>query len=46
MIVWVSMMLLENVMALVNSMGTIKIVEIVRSGALGISRGKDSLEIK
>ena len=36
----------EKVLAFVNSMGTIKIVEIVRSGALGISRGKDSLEIK
>jgi len=36
----------EKILAFVNSMGTIKIVEIVRSGALGISRGKDSLEIK
>lgn len=35
----------EKMLAFVNSMGTIKIVEIVRSGALGISRGKDSLEI-
>ena len=35
----------EKILAFVNSMGTIKIVEIVRSGALGISRGKDSLEI-
>ena len=36
----------EKILAFVNSMGAIKIVEIVRSGALGISRGKDSLEIK
>jgi|TARA_B100001996_G_scaffold12496_1_gene10482 acetolactate synthase-1/3 small subunit len=36
----------EKILAFVNSMGTIKIVEIVRSGALGISRGKNSLEIK
>jgi len=36
----------EKILAFINSMGTIKIVEIVRSGALGISRGKDSLEIK
>ena len=36
----------EKILAFINSMGTIKIAEIVRSGALGISRGKDSLEIK
>jgi len=36
----------EKILAFVDSMGSIKIVEIVRSGALGISRGKDSLEIK
>ena len=34
----------EKIMAFVNSMGDIKIIEMVRSGALGISRGKDSLE--
>ena len=34
----------EKIMAFVSSMGSIKIIEMVRSGALGISRGKDSLE--
>ena len=34
----------EKIMAFVSSMGSIDIIEMVRSGALGISRGKDSLE--
>tara|TARA_B100000614_G_scaffold175175_1_gene156445 strand:- start:170 stop:679 length:510 start_codon:yes stop_codon:yes gene_type:complete len=34
----------EKIMAFVSSMGSINIIEMVRSGALGISRGKDSLE--
>ena len=34
----------EKILAFVDSMGDIKIIEMVRSGALGISRGKDSLE--
>ena len=35
----------EKILAFINSMGKIKIIEMVRSGALGISRGVDSLEI-
>ena len=34
----------EKILAFINSMGKIKIIEMVRSGALGISRGTDSLE--
>ena len=34
----------EKILAFINSMGKIKIIEMVRSGALGISRGIDSLE--
>ncbi len=35
----------EKILAFVNSLGDIKIIEMVRSGALGISRGSESLEI-
>ena len=35
----------EKILAFINSMGKIKIIEMVRSGALGIRRGVDSLEI-
>ena len=35
----------EKILAFVNSLGDIKIIEMVRSGALGISRGSQSLEI-
>ena len=34
----------EKILAFINSMGKIRIIEMVRSGALGISRGIDSLE--
>ena len=34
----------EKILAFINSMGQIKIIEMVRSGTLGISRGIDSLE--
>jgi len=34
----------EKILAFVNSLGDIKIIEMVRSGALGISRGSESLE--
>jgi len=34
----------EKILAFINSMGKIKIIEMVRSGVLGISRGIDSLE--
>ena len=34
----------EKILAFISSMGKIKIIEMVRSGALGISRGIDSLE--
>ena len=34
----------EKILAFINSMGKIKIIEIVRSGTLGISRGVESLE--
>ena len=36
----------EKISAFINSLGSIKIVEMVRSGALGISRGTESLETK
>ena len=35
----------EKILAFINSMGKIKIIEMVRSGALGISRGVESIEI-
>ena len=34
----------EKILAFIESMGKIKIIEMVRSGTLGISRGIDSLE--
>ena len=36
----------EKILAFIDSLGKIKIIEQVRSGALGISRGSESLEIK
>ena len=35
----------EKILAFINSFGQIKIIEMVRSGALGISRGIESLEV-
>lgn len=36
----------EKILAFINSLGTIKIIEMVRSGTLGISRGAESLQNK
>ena len=36
----------EKIIAFMNSLGKIKIVEMVRSGALGISRGAQGLQTK
>ena len=36
----------EKILAFINSLGNIKIIEMVRSGALGISRGTESLETR
>ena len=36
----------EKILAFVNSLRNIKIIEMVRSGSLGISRGSESLETK
>ena len=36
----------EKILAFIDSLGKIKIIEQVRSGALGISRGSESLESK
>ncbi len=36
----------EKIIAFMNSLGKIKIVEMVRSGALGISRGAEGLQSK
>ena len=36
----------EKILAFINSLGTIKIIEMVRSGTLGISRGAESLQSK
>ena len=36
----------EKILSFIDSLGKIKIIEQVRSGALGISRGSESLEIK
>ena len=36
----------EKILAFINSIGKIRIVEMVRSGALGISRGNLGLEVK
>jgi len=35
----------EKILAFINSFGQIKIIEMVRSGTLGISRGIESLEV-
>ena len=36
----------EKILAFINSLGNIKIIEMVRSGTLGISRGAESLQSK